>query len=214
MPPETRSGSLFSLEGRKHLLDAAKRRRAQSPEGIAGAERARSLARGREIQESGIQALERFDPEQFLGADALAAIFDEATATTFMPQLRGLQARNAARGIRGPLAGALEGDLASGFQRSLLARTAEFGGERARLAFGRGRELAEIGGTERAQGLSLLGTELELALAREQAEKKRKSGVLGTIGRGLGMAGGFLIGGPAGAAVGGELGSGAARVFS
>lgn len=186
----------------------------QSAEDRAATARSRSLERGGEIQDAGVAAIRDFDPMDFLGADALKSIFQRATITNFLPQLKSLQARNARRGVRGPLAGALEGDLAAGFQRNLLSTTAQFGSRAAGLALGRGQSLAEVGGTERAQGLSLLGTELELELARERKDREERSNLFGTIGRGLGMAGGFLIGGPPGAAVGGEVGSGLGRSFS
>lgn len=182
--------------------------------------RRRSLTRGGRIQSEGVAALRDFDPRDFLGADALQAVFDEATISNFLPQLRGLQARNARRGVRGPLAGALEGDLASGFQRNLLATAGRFGSQAANLEVGRGQALAEIGGTERAQGLSLLGTELELELAREQARRARegrRKSALGTgIGGAIGAAAGSLIPGIGtgiGAAVGSSLGGGASTFF-
>lgn len=164
---------------------------------------------GGAVRSEGTAAIRGFDPSDYLGADALRAVFDEATRTNFLPQLRGLQARNARRGIRGKLAGATEGDLASAFQRNLLARTAEFGAERGRMAFNRGRELAEIGGTDRAQGLSLLGTELELKMARDAEKARKRSGWGGLLGGALGgLAGSFIpgVGTGLGASIGSRLG--------
>ncbi|MFW6206622.1 MAG: hypothetical protein ACOC5J_01680 [Gemmatimonadota bacterium] len=189
---------------------------APRPESVVRGERDRALRTGSRVQRQGIQAIEEFDPEQFLGADALSAMFDQATVTNLVPQLRSLQARNAQRNVRGPLAGALEGDLASAFRRDLLSQVAQAGGERARLGLQRGTQLAEFGGAERAQGLSLLGTELELQLAREQARRERRSGIGGLIGTGLGaLAGTFIpgVGNALGAQIGGAIGGGAGRAF-
>jgi len=181
------------------------------PEDRIAAIRNRDLLRGGVTLERGTQALERFDPGQFLGADALSSIFDQATRSNFLPQLRSLQARNAARGVRGPISGALEGDLASGFQRNLLAEVARAGGQRASLDFSRAQQLAEIGGAQRAQGISLLGTELELGLARQLAEQQRKSrrkrGIAGLIGSvGGGLIGSAFGAGGLGASIGSKLG--------
>jgi len=180
--------------------------RAPTPEQRAGQLSTQLVAQGGATRAAGTQAVAGFDPEQYLGADALQAMFESATATNFRPQLAGLQARNARRGIRGPLAGATEGDLASAFQRNLLGTTAQFGAQRGQMAFGRARELAEIGGMDRAQGISLLGTELELQLAREQAKKEEKQGKRRFFGSLIGGAGGFLVGGPAGAVAGAQIG--------
>lgn len=181
--------------------------RAATPEQEASGIRRSLLAEGSATRQQGVDALRMFDPEEYLGADALQAIFEEAGATSFIPQLRNLQARNARRGVRGPLAGATEGDLASAFQRNLLATTARFGAQRGQMAFNRGSQLAEIGGFDRAQGISLLGTEMELQLAREEAKRQEKAGWRKFAGGLIGGAGGFLIGGPAGAAAGAQIGS-------
>jgi len=192
------------------LTDSARKailaKRQNSPEGRVATERDRLISTGNDTRAQGLAAVQRFDPNEFLGAEALQSVFDEATRTNFVPQLRGLQARNSRRGIRGPLAGALEGDLGSAFQRNLMARVAEFGSQRAGLTLGRARSIADIGGEDRAQGLSLLGTELELKLAREQAKKEERSSRRRGIGALIGGGAGFLLGGPAGALIGSQVG--------
>lgn len=182
-----------------------------APEAQVGALRSDLLRTGGARRTEGLDAIRSFNPDQFLGADALSGIIEQATVTSFLPQLRKLQARNSRRNIRGPLAGAVEGDLASAFQRNITAEAGRLGGERARLTFARGREIAEIGGTDRAQGVSLLGTELEIELAREQAKREEdarkrrgKGALIGTI---LGGVGGALLGNPLlGAQIGATVG--------
>jgi len=200
-------------QGMSNVRRTAVARRNNSPEGVVGQQRSQLLASGGATRREGLDAIRTFDPEQFLGADALEAIIGQSTVTNFLPQLRGLQGRNARRGVRGPLAGALEGDLASSFHRNITAEAGRLGGARAGLALSRAGQIAEIGGTDRAQGISLLGTELELQLAREQMEKeeaanKRKgwgSLVGGIVG---GAAGSFIpgIGTGVGAGIGSRIG--------
>lgn len=184
------------------------------PEGIVARNRERLLERGERTRTEGLEAIRTFNPADFLGPDALASVFEQATRTSFTPRLRSLQATASRRGIRGPLSGAIEGDLAASFRRDLLAEVARAGGERARLTLGRGRDLAEAGGFDRAQGLELAGTELELALAREQREReessRRRRAVGGVIGGIVGgTAGSFIpgLGTGLGASLGARLGS-------
>ena len=186
--------------------------RALAPGAQVGRLRTDLLETGGARRTEGLDAIRTFNPDDFLGADALSSIIDQSTITNFLPQLRALQARNSRRGIRGPLAGAVEGDLASAFQRNIAAEAGRLGGERARLTFDRGREIAEIGGTDRAQGISLLGTELEIELAREQAKKeedaRKRSGVFSLIGGVVGAGAGFFAGNPLlGAQIGSTIGS-------
>lgn len=189
------------------MTTALARRRSRNPEVVARREGARLRAGGGATRAAGTSAVREFDATNYLGADALQSVFDESTVTNFMPQLRRLQARNARRGVRGNLAGATEGDLASSFHRNLMARVAAAGGERARLDLGRAGRLADIGGEDRAQGLSLLGTELELKMARDEAKRNRKRGIWGTLGAGAGAAVGGLMGNPAlGARIGSRIG--------
>jgi hypothetical protein len=185
-------------------------------ERIAGV-REEDLARGGAGLDIAQQRLAGFDPDRFLGPEALSSVFEQATRTSFMPQLRGLQARSARRGIRGPLAGALEGDLTAGFQRNLLA---EVGRNRATAAGLSLRSIGELGGlagTRRAQGISLLGTELELDLARKQAAaetaQKRRSGLGSLLGGVAGGIAGSIIPG-LGTAVGAGIGSRIGGAFS
>ena len=166
---------------------------------------------GGATQARGVAALESFNAEDFLGPQALQAQFEQSTRTSFLPQLRDLQGRAGRRGIRGPLAGALEGDLTSGFQRNLLAEVGRNRGQAAGFAFRRGEALTSAGGTQKAQGISLLGTELELQLARQQAQKEEKaakrSGIGSLLGGIAGALGGFAIGGPGGAFAGAKAGA-------
>lgn len=134
------------------------------------------LSRGGRRFDEGFRAVRDISPERIvneeLSPDALRGIFDEAITTNLMPQLRQLQARNARRNIRGPLSGALEGDLMGSFGRSVAAESGRLASTRAQirgdLGFRRARTLADLGGTERAQGLAGLSGLMDLRLAREQ----------------------------------------------
>ena len=171
------------------------------------------MGEGRRLLGAGTAALEGFDPEKYFGPQALQGMFEQATTTSFLPQLRQLQSRNASRGIRGPLAGALEGDLTSSFQRNLMAEVGRNRGQAASMAFGRGETLAGIGGTLQGQGISLLGTELELQLAREQMKRQEEM----QKRRGWGMLLGGIAGtvlGPAGTAIGSQVGGWVENQFS
>ena len=190
--------------GRRKAI--ARQNAGPTPEQRAGQLSTSLTSAGGATRAEGTQGVRDFNPEDYLGADALSAIFERATATNFRPQMASLQARNARRGIRGPLAGATEGDLAGAFHRNLMGTVADFGAQRGQMAFGRARELAEIGGTDRAQGISLLGTELELQLAREQAKKEERQGKRRFFGSLIGGVGGFLAGGPPGAVAGASIG--------
>lgn len=163
-----------------------------TPENEVARQRAKLLASGEQTYTQGVGAIRAFNPEDYLGADALKSIFDEATVRNFLPQLRELQARNSRRGVRGPLAGATEGDLGAAFQRQLLGKVAEFGSTRAQLALGRGQALTDAGGTERAQGISLLGTQLQMQLAREQMKRDTKNAWINAGGKALGAAASLL----------------------
>lgn len=167
------------------------------------------MATGNRVRGQGTAAVAGFDARDYLSADALGSLFEQAGRTTFMPQLRGLQARNSARGIRGPLAGATEGDLAASFRRDLMATAGRFAGQAGQMNLSRAGRLAEIGGEDRAQGLSLLGTELELEMARAAEKQRKKSGWGGIIGGAIGgLAGSFIpgVGTGLGAAMGSRLG--------
>ena len=186
---------------------------ANQPENVLARIRGQDLARGEATLQQGEAAIAGFNPEDFFGADALRAMFDQATTTNFLPQLRQLQGRAGRRGIRGPLAGALEGDLAAGFSRDLLAEVGRNRGQAAGFAFQRGQSLADIGGNRRAQGISALGTELELKLAREQATREEKAAKRRGVGALLGgIAGGVLgsfvpgLGTAVGAGIGSKIG--------
>lgn len=172
--------------------------------------RAGLMASGEATRAEGLNAIRAFNADAYLGADALRSIFDQATTTNFMPQLRQLQARNAAKGIRGPLTGAVEGDLASGFRRDLMGTVAQYGAQRANLDISRAGQIAEIGALDRGQGISLLGTELELQLAEEQRRReerqRRRSGWGSLIGAGLGGVLGSVVPG-VGTAIGAGLGA-------
>jgi hypothetical protein len=157
---------------------------------------------GRTLEE-GVQGVRNFDPEQFLGANALQSMFDVSTVSNFMPQLRAMQARASSMGHRGPIAGALEGDLASAFQRNLMGTVAQFGSQRAGLTMDRARTLGEFGGQERAQGL-------EMMAARHEREEARRRSRRGTVGSLLGAFAGGAIGSfvpGLGTAVGASIGS-------
>jgi len=185
-------------------------KKANDPETILAKQRATELSAGGYTRGLGVGAMESFDPSKYLGADALKSMFDEATVTNFMPQLRALQARNASRGVRGPLAGALEGDLSSAFERNLLATTAQAGGTAAQLAWQRAAGITGAGSEQYGQGISLLGTELNLKLAREQMkaeqDAKKRAGIGAAAGAVAGgVAGSFIPG--VGTALGAELGS-------
>lgn len=208
MPPNLTTQQIDEIVGR--LPDFAKGARqrlrarlvGRAQERTLGDLRERFLGEGGQVRDAGVAAIRDFNPDDFLGADSLRSLFDEATATNFAPQLSALQARNARRGVRGPLATTTEGTLASAFQRNLLARVGENRGLAARLAFGRGTALAGIGTQERAQGLSLFGTEIDANQA-EQArlaeERARRNSTLGSlIGTGLRIASGGLLGGGGG----------------
>ena len=151
------------------------------------------------------QLLSGPDPQSFLTAEALSSQFDEAVRTSFLPQMRQLQARNSARGIRGPVAGALEGDLTSSFHRNLMAQV------------GRQAETrASIAGAERAQGISLLGTQMEMDLAREQMRREDSSRRRRGIGSMIGAIGGGVVGSMVpglGTAVGAQVGAGLGNMF-
>jgi hypothetical protein len=140
----------------------------------------------------GVSMVQGFGPER------MQSMFDVATRTNFMPALRQLQARASRTGQRGPVMGALEGDLASAFQRNISSVLAGHEMDRART-------LIDVGGTQRAQGLELLGLQHELELAREQARQQRRQQLMGAFGSIAGsVAGSFL--GPIGAQVGGAIG--------
>src|SRR5690554_6721826 len=93
------------------------------------------------------EAFRTFDPNEFLSPEALQALFNQA-GVGFRGDLANLQARNARRGIRGPLSGALEGDLMSAFHRNLMGMAAQFAGQRANLALSRAQGLAGSAGME------------------------------------------------------------------
>ena len=182
---------------------------APKPEAQVGQTRRELIASGGATRREGLDAIRTFNPDDFLGSDALEAIIGQSTVTNFLPQLRALQARNSRRGARGPVAGALEGDLAGAFHRNITAEAGRLGSARASLALNRAGQIAEIGGTDRAQGISLLGTELELELAREQMRKeeaaRKKKGKGSLIGGILGGAAGFAFGNPL---LGAQIGAG------
>ena len=180
------------------------------PQGDPEAELARlrqlELERGGQLLEEGTEAIRGFDPEDFFGPEALRSQFEQATTTSFLPQLRGLQARSSRRGIRGPLAGALEGDLTTAFRRDLLAEVGRSRGLAAEFTLRRGGAIADIGGTRRAQGISLLGTELEIRLAREQAKKEEDAAKRRGFGALLFTIAGCAIGGAKGGVEGAAIG--------
>ena len=166
------------------------------------------LQRGGAAVGSAMQGLQNFDSGQYLGQDALSAMFDMATASNFMPQLRAMQGRASRMGHRGPIAGALEGDLASAFQRNLMGTTAQFGAQRANLDMSRFQNLASIGGAERAQGLEMMAGRQE----RGEARRRSRLGFVGSIlGAGAGgLIGSFVpgLGTAVGASVGARVGAG------
>lgn len=179
------------------------------------------------MREEGTQAYRDFNPDQYLSSGALQALFDEAGAG-FKNDLAGYQGTLARRGIAGPIAGKLEVDnVVSPFHRNLMATTAQFAGQRANLALGRAGGLAEQGRAEteygfntRGQGIGLLTSERELALAREQAKKQESADKKKGLGAGLGALAGGIIGSVipgagtmVGAGIGSALGGGIARLF-
>jgi len=149
--------------------------------------------RADQLRGEAAEAFRRFDPNEFLSADALQALFDQA-GVGFRGDLAALQARNARRGIRGPLSGALEGDLFSAFHRNLMSTAANFAGQRANLALSRAQGLAGIAGMETA----LLGDiqaqllEMMTGQAERAAQRRRLAGT--GLGAGLGLAAGLTLG--------------------
>lgn len=144
-----------------------------------------------------------------LTGPALAATFEQAAATTFEPrlaQLRGVQTR---RGIRGPLAGALEGDLAASFRRDLLGTAAQFSGERARGISGLAgletdveQEGRRFGLAEREFGLAERRQQFVEDEAARERRARRRAGIGRLLGTAAGAGIGFFAGGPAGALTG------------
>jgi hypothetical protein len=170
-----------------------------------------------------LNAFMGFDPEKYLSADALQSLFDQA-GTGFRQDLGNLRATNERRGIRGPLAGATEGDLGAAFQRNLLSTAANFAGTRASLSLQRAQGISdranadsELAFATRGQGLETLAGMADRELADEIARRQEKAGRRRGLGAGIGaLAGGalgFALGGPTGAGVGSSIGGQAGAGF-
>ena len=139
------------------------------------------------------EAFRRFDPNEFLSADALQALFDQA-GVGFRGDLATLQARNQRRGIRGPIAGALEGDLFSAFHRNLMSTAANFAGQRANLALSRAQGLTGIAGMETGLAGDIQAQLLEMMTGQaERAAQRRRLAGTG-LGTALGVAAGLKLG--------------------
>lgn len=170
------------------------------------------LGEGKRLIGEATEGIRDFDPEEFFSPEALGALFKEA-GFDFDRRLKRLQGTQARRGIRGPIAGAIEGDLASRFQDQLTARAAEFAGARANLSMGRLESLANIGGAARAQGLNVLRSRLAQSIAQANMDRERKAQLMGALFSIGGAAAGSLIPGVGteiGAAAGASLGKGLA----
>jgi hypothetical protein len=128
-----------------------------------------------------------------------------ATINNALPQLRNdlqMTRENAIRrGIStGDLGTSFEGDVTSAWGRNLSNALA---GQA--LGAYTGYENRAQSGYENSQNryLDLLTGAMDRNTAEENANKKKKSGLYGT----LGTIGGYLIGGPTGGIIGGQLGS-------
>jgi hypothetical protein len=135
-----------------------------------------------------------------------------------------LRATNERRGIRGPLAGATEGDLGAAFHRNLMSTAANFAGARANLSLQRAQGISdranadsELAFATRGQGLETLSgmadRDLASEIAKRQEQAARRRGRGAGIGALAGGALGFALGGPGGASIGSSIGGQAGAGF-
>jgi hypothetical protein len=186
--------------------------------------RAGELERGADATRgAALRAVMDFDPEKFMSPEGLNALV-ASSVPAFHAEMAGAQAMNERRGIRGPAAGAREGDVRVAFDRNTKGTAATWAAQRAALVLQRNQALAdradadsELAFATRGQGLDLVAGQADretaermAARAERQARRRALGAGLGTI---FGSAAGFMVGGPQGAAIGGNVGGQAGAGF-
>lgn len=138
------------------------------------------------------------------GINPRAGVFAQEFQRRLLPQVTQAQVQleQGALGLGERLAGAQRGEFARRFGGGLTTRGQDIGQ--------RGQDIGLF--QERSAQAQ------DVAAAARERRRRRKGGVLGTLGTIAGGVGGFLLGGPAGAAtgagLGGRLGSSAAEAFA